>query len=71
MEQSAVTVQTVLHNALYINPIEYSSILIIYHCKTYWIIFTIYTGKNFDNNAWNLGHKAIIVMQENYELNKR
>ena len=39
-------VQTAWQNALYINPIEYSSILIIYHYKSKWIIFTIYTEKD-------------------------
>ena len=43
MKQSAMTVQTTWQNALYINKLEYSSILIIYHYRSYWIIFTIYT----------------------------
>ena len=64
MEQSAMIVQTAWQNALYINPIEYSTILIIYHYKSYWIIFTIYTEKIFDNNTWNLEHMAIINARE-------
>ena len=57
-------VQTVWQNALYINPIEDSSILIIYHYRSYWIIFTIYTKKNFDNNPWNMEHMAIVNARE-------
>ena len=61
MEQSAVIVQSAWQNALYINPIEY---LIVYHYKSYWIIFTIYIEKNFDNNAWNLEHITIVDARE-------
>ena len=64
MEQSAIIVQTAWQNALYINPIEYSSILMIYHHKSYWIIITIYIKKNFDNNAWNFEHMAIVNARE-------
>ena len=64
MEQSAMTVQTAWQNALYDNPIEYSSILIMYRYKSYWIIFIIYIGKNFYNNAWNFEDMAIINARE-------
>ena len=47
-------------NALYIN----SSILIIYHYKSYCVIFTIYTETNFDNNACILEHLAIANARE-------
>ena len=60
MEWSAMIMQTACQNALYINPKEYSSILIIYHYKSYWIIFTLYTEKMFDNNVWNFEHMAMV-----------
>ena len=63
MEQSAMIVQTAWQNALYINPIEYLHISIIYQYKSYWII-SQYTEKHFDNIAWNLEHMAIVIARE-------
>ena len=60
MEQSAMIVQTAWQNALYTNAIDYSSILIIYLYRRYWIIFILYTEKIFDNNTWNLEHMTIV-----------
>ena len=57
-------VQTAWQNALYTNPIDYSSILIIYLYRSYWIIFILYTEKHFDNNAWNMDHMAIVNARE-------
>ena len=64
MEQSTTIMQAAWQNVPYINPIEDSSILIIHHYRNYWIIFTIYTEKNFGNNAWNLEHMAIVNARE-------
>ena len=51
MEQSAVIVQTAWQNALHINAIEYSSILIFIITRVTGS-FSQYTQRKCDDNAW-------------------